>query len=270
MRKIIFILISVASFFSCNNEKKEAKKLAIKMDAREKIGIDIHDGKGVIDFDVVKQDPTYKVIFALTRLTMGKNRNDVVSMFNFNGARKSGMQVGAYHFFDLKEDGAIQATNYLNILSTVKSDFSPIVDIEIFNKHIVKEYVMVNKKVSKKGKNGRIINTNRKSKQIKYVTHPTPAEVNVAITELKRFLKLVEKETGQKVMIYSSLDFFNQYLQKFDNPRWVAAVSRPTSEVKGVIHQFSQTLNIKGIKGNVDGNRFVDPQKPDPLTNLSN
>ncbi|MEI6352920.1 MAG: GH25 family lysozyme [Candidatus Nomurabacteria bacterium] len=251
-------MISVFFFFSCNNEKKEEKKLAIKMDSREQIGIDIHDGHGVIDFDIVKQDPIYKVTFVLTRLTMGKNRNDIVSMFNFNGARKADMQVGAYHFFDLKEDGVIQATNYLNILSTiVKSDFPPIVDIEIFKKHIEKEYVTVNKKITKKGKKGHIIHMIKKSKEIKYVTHPTVSEVKSSIVELKRFLNVVEKKTGQKAMIYSSADFFDQYLNGFDNPRWVAAVSRPTSEVKGTLHQFSQTLHIKGIKGYVDGNRFI-------------
>jgi len=265
MRNLIFILISIF-FFSCNNEKREEKKAALKMDSRDQIGIDINDGHGVIDFDLVKEDPNYKVTFVLTRLTMGKNRNDIVSMFNFNGARKSGMQVGAYHFFDLKEDGIIQATNYLNILSSVKSDFPPVVDIEIFKKHIEKQYVTVNKKVPKKGKKGFV---NQKTKLVKYVTHPTVAEVNVAITELKRFLNIVEKKTGQKVMIYSSLDFFNQYLKDFNNPRWVAAVTRPTPEIKGVIHQFSQSLHIKGIKGYVDGNRFVDPPK-ETLDSLSN
>lgn len=130
------------------------------------------------------------------------------------------------------ENSVLQAKNYLKNSSQNDCHILPVLDIEKTSKIQSKEKLLIG---------------------------------------VKKWLDIVEKETGHKPIIYTGLSFykdnFNGKKEFSDYPKWIAAYSdgRANDEhvINAHIRQFSESLWIKGVKKNVkiDGNVIFDSLK---------
>jgi lysozyme len=82
-------------------------------------------------------------------------------------------------------------------------------------------------------------------------------------TEVVRFLNLLEKQYGTKLIIYSGKNFANEYLKGFANyPLWLAeynndqAPQLPLDWTAWTFWQYSQGGSVAGVAGQVDLDRF--------------
>ena len=153
------------------------------------------------------------------------------------GANDVGLLNGAYHYYWSNRNSAIQFNNFKNAVDMDKHELIPVLDVE---------------KPSKYGADN-------------------------LRQGIANWLKLAEEEYGVKPMIYTNLNFYNEYLRGYfsEYPKWIAAYSRCPSTVDWDMHQYSDTGKVKGIKGDVDLNYSdslfsfrVDFYKYQPLHNM--
>lgn len=185
--------------------------------------------QGNIDWYKLANQKNYKLKFAVIRSTMGDNRTDDKFVRNITQAKKEGLIVGSYHYYDPNENSSLQAENYLKNSRQDDCDIIPVLDIERFSN-----------------------------------IQPTKR----LLIGVKNWLNTVEKKTGHKPMIYTKLSFYKDNFankKEFkDYPRWIAAYSDNRVDdphvVNAHIHQFSEKLWIKGIKKSdrIDGNVILD------------
>ena len=145
---------------------------------------------------------------------MGDDRLDKNFVVNLREAKKFGLLVGTYHYYDPNENSSRQAKNYLSNSRQEENDILPVLDIEKLSRIQPKKRLL-------KG--------------------------------ISNWLKIVEKETGYKPIIYTGLSFYKDYLAKdfADYPYWIASYSdhRNGDDVvlSANIHQFSESKWIKGL-----------------------
>ncbi|OMH29193.1 hypothetical protein BGP75_20270 [Motiliproteus sp. MSK22-1] len=160
--------------------------------------------------------------YVFVRATEGITYQDPDFKSNFSAAHTAGLTVGAYHFYETDDDPAAQLKNYTDMVSLQQGDLPPVVDIEKLHDN---------------------------------------DQANL-IDNLKAYLNGLEAHYGVKPIIYTGLDFANEYITEFgDYPLWLAEyeVDQPTVP-KGwsdwTFWQWSQTGTVEGITGNVDADRF--------------
>jgi lysozyme len=186
-------------------------------------GIDVSHHQSVISWDDVKKMKVKDVNlqFAVIKATEGISRVDWQFRRNWREAKQAGMARGAYHFFISSRDGKQQAENFIATVKLEKGDLPPVLDIE---------------------------QTNRQNAQ----------------TIRKRamdFLRAVEAHYGVKPIIYTNVDFYEQYLgEEFsDYPLWVAHYiqrNKPRIQRKWTFWQHSEKGRVNGITTAVDFNVF--------------
>ena len=160
--------------------------------------------------------------YVFAKATQGVDYVDPDFQANFEGARAKGLLVGAYHYYMTNDEPEPQFENFIKTVSLTSGDLPPVVDIEALHQG----------------------------------TLPHMAE------KLKKFLDLLEGHYGVKPIIYSGLNFSNEYLQDLgDHPLWLAEyeVENPTLPngwQRWTFWQYSQTTTVGGIDGAVDGDRF--------------
>lgn len=138
---------------------------------------------------------------------------------NYKNAKANGLKVGFYHFLHIDSDPISQAKHFLNCIKGLKNDCIHACDVEITN--------------------GKL-----------------PAEVSNAV---KLFCDYVQKETKQKVVVYTYSSFCQESLLSYLNvySLWVANYSGTNNPAIGnwksyVGYQYSQNGNISGVNGNCD------------------
>jgi lysozyme len=186
-------------------------------------GIDVSHHQSVISWDDVKKMKVKDVNlhFAVIKATEGISRVDWQFRRNWREAKQAGMARGAYHFFISSRDGKQQAENFIATVKLEKGDLPPVLDIE---------------------------QTNRQNAQ----------------TIRKRamdFIRTVEAHYGVKPIIYTNVDFYEQYLgEEFsDYPLWVAHYiqrNKPRIQRKWTMWQHSEKGRVNGITTAVDFNVF--------------
>ena len=143
---------------------------------------------------------------------------------NLNEARRVGIKVGSYHFYSSRISVEEQFNNLKSHIIPQEQDLIPIIDVE------------------KRGT----------------VSH------EVFISDLKRFLSMVEDVYGKKPIVYTYQNFYNKYLvgqipeyklmiacYKFDQPQLA-------DNKDYVMWQFTSSGRVNGIKGNVDRSCILD------------
>ncbi len=193
-------------------------------------GIDVSHNSGDIEWQKVKNQKQYAPIqFVVIRATMGKDRKDKLFSENFNEAKSNGLIVGAYHYYDPEENSIVQAENYLSTISLKRGDIRPVLDIE---------------------DTGNLQTVERLRE------------------ELKKWLNIVEREYRVKPIIYTSYNFYTQYLKdyEFDQyPLWIASYSlirrNDPIVLESDILQFSDEVRVDGIPEFVDGNDAKNLEK---------
>lgn len=187
-------------------------------------GIDVSHYQGKIDWASAANDS--HVNFVYLKMTEGIDLVDNTYQHNLNEARRHGIKVGSYHFFRPNTSASSQFRNFKNVFDPRTQDLLPVVDVEVMPKGLAK------------------------------------SKFDSCLLEL---LKLIEKEYGKKPMIYTGQNFYNKHFHgtSFVNEYkfWIATYADDQPVLWGnddyLIWQYSAKGRVKGIKGNVDMNKFI-------------
>ena len=187
-------------------------------------GLDVSHFQGVIYWPLVPTD-TYKFVYI--KATEGGDFVDKMFHLNWDGARKTGMKVGAYHVWNLCKDAAIQARNFINVVERKKDSLPPVIDLEY-------------------------------SGSCKIQERPTRAEFH---KELHAFYILLEKRYKKLPLIYTNYLFYRDYIRGSEftlYPIWIRDVDNKPDEKQvpdWVMWQFTdKQTGVRGIQGKVDVN----------------
>ena len=169
------------------------------------------------------------ISFAFIKATEGGDRVDSHFAKHWSGARAAGVPRAAYHFYYFCRTAADQAAWFIRNVPKERGALPPVLDME----------------------------WNPDSPTCK--KRPPAATVR---SEMRTFLKLVERHYGKKPIIYTSIDFFEDNgLSGFDGyPFWLRSVAGHPSSRYGdhpwTFWQYTGTGVVPGIEGNVDVNVF--------------
>ncbi|TGK27554.1 lysozyme [Leptospira gomenensis] len=183
-------------------------------------GIDVSNHQGSIDWSSV---PKKNVSFVYVKSTEGGDFKDKSFSANWNGARRHGFKVGAYHFFTLCKTGAEQAENFIQTVPNLPDSLPPVVDLEFVG--------------------------NCKER---------PKVENVQ-REISVFLDRIDAHYNSKTILYLTNEFIEKYLKDgfFDHPVWIRNIfmhPNTFSSVEWIIWQYSSRARVEGISGPVDMN----------------
>jgi len=186
-------------------------------------GIDVSHHQDVIDWKEVSamQVEDMRLRFTFIKATEGLNKVDRLFQRNWYQAGEEGIHRGAYHFFLPNKSGVKQAENFIARVKLRSGDLPPVLDVE-------KLY------------------------------HVKPADLRSRVWE---WLHTIERHYKVKPIIYTNVDFYNQYLgEAFDEyPLWVAHYlqpNKPRIERPWIFWQHSETGRVNGIRTRVDFNVF--------------
>ena len=186
-------------------------------------GIDVSRYQRNIDWEAVRamQDKQVKIGFAFIKATEGLGRVDNSFRQNWFNAKEAKMPRGAYHFFIPSKSGKAQAENFIATVSLTKGDLPPVLDIETTNGASVAEIQQ----------------------------------------RTKDWLLMIEKYYKVKPIIYTNIDFYNNFLDgKFDEyPLWIAhylVKDKPRIKRSWSFWQHNESGRVNGINAYVDFNVF--------------
>ena len=186
-------------------------------------GIDVSYYQGKIDWQKVSamDEDGVKIDFAFIKATEGILSVDPYFQRNWREAPKSGIKVGAYHFFRPQKSGLWQANFFLQTVNIEKGDLLPVVDVESLD-------------------------------------GVSPEKMR---QELNAFVIRIEERTKVKPIIYSGLKFYQSYLAGYYQgyPFWVAHYHQPKLKLADKAWKFwqhSDRARISGINHVVDFNAF--------------
>jgi lysozyme len=186
-------------------------------------GIDVSHHQAAIDWAAVKtmQDKNVKIGFAFIKATEGVSNTDNIYRRNWFKARQAKIPRGAYHFFISSKSGKAQAQNFIETVLLEKGDMPPVLDIEQTN-------------------------------------GASAADIQ---QRAKDWLLMVEKQYKVKPIIYTNVDFYQNFLAgKFDDyPLWVAhylVKDKPRIKRKWLFWQHNEAGRVNGIDAYVDFNAF--------------
>ena len=189
-------------------------------------GIDVSRWQDEIDWSELKartsDDDTLKFQFAFIKATEGVWLEDPLFIDNWKNARKNNIIRGAYHYFLPRNNPKMQARNFIRNVTLGKGDLPPVVDIE---------------------------ETSGKSKK----------EI---VRQLKLFIKELEFHYKIKPIIYSNINFIENYLaDDFKNYHfWIAHYYVEEliveDEIDWLFWQHSDKAGLFGCGYKVDVNVF--------------
>ncbi len=184
-------------------------------------GVDVSSYQGQIDWQTLSEG----LDFAFIKATEGSSFTDEKFSYNYQQAQKTGLRIGAYHFFSFDSSGKTQAENFINTVEKCDRMLPPVVDVEFYGKY-------------------------RKEKK-------PPEEVT---KELKALLDALEEHYGKKPIIYATGSAYSLYIEEnFSNyDIWIRDVYfRPNGD--WAFWQYSDTARLDGYNGeekHIDMNVF--------------
>lgn len=216
----LVVAFSVGGVFAFNSGKKKTSAPQ-KVAPKDSVGIDVARYQGDIDWQTVSKE---KILFVYIKATEGKTYTDPNFHQNIEGAQKTGLKVGAYHFFRMTSGAREQFNHFYSQVSKYKLDLIPMIDVEVPHKEV---------------------------KSIKQVQD-----------SLDVFIKLVTQKYGKKPMIYGTQRSYNTYCApKYNNLHlYIGRYGSNAPEIEGEgsysIWQYSEHGKINGIPRAVDLCRF--------------
>lgn len=168
----------------------------------------------------------YPISFAYIKSTEGCTVLNSYYSDDYRAARAHGIRVGTYHFFSTTSPGAAQAAYFLKCSHFGKGDLPPVLDVEPSDAQIVKM-----------------------------------GGAEVMFRHIRDWLKVVQKHTGKRPILYISQMFTKQYMPLApdlgDNyPVWIARYGEYKPDMKLVYWQLCPDGRVRGIHGEVDINIF--------------
>lgn len=195
-------------------------------------GIDVSKHQGKINWKRVAADP--KIQFVYIKATEGASKVDKNYRKNITEARKNGLKVGSYHFFNRYKSPEEQYRNFKRQVKKSEQDLIPMVDVE------------------------EVGNKNAKRDDLQ--------------RRLWRFMQLVKADYGEYPILYSQYKFYNDLLAPEFNKCFIfiARYGKATPELRGGgkynIWQYTERGKVDGIKGYVDLDRFENGTSIDDIT----
>ncbi len=217
----LVVAFSVGGVFAFNFGKKK-KSAPQRVVPKDSVGIDVARYQGDIDWQTVSKE---KILFVYIKATEGKTYTDPKFHQNIKGAQKTGLKVGAYHFFRMTSGAREQFNHFYSQVGKYKLDLIPMIDVEK--------------------------DDGKPKSQLQ--------------DSLDVFIKLVTQKYGKKPMIYGTQSSYNTYCApkpKYNNLHLY--IGRYNSNIppeiigKGsyTIWQYSEHGKINGIPKAVDLCRF--------------
>lgn len=161
------------------------------------------------------------ISFAFVKATEGRQHLDKKYCENWQEMKRVGIKRGAYHFFRPSIPADEQARNFMNVMDMQYGDLPPVLDVEI-DEGLSREEI---------------------------------------ITNMKRWLYLIEMEYSIRPIIYTHYKFYNQFVAgEFDKyPIWIAKYGGDAPRLGSVQWTFWQYGNrgkLNGVEGYIDFNVF--------------
>jgi lysozyme len=189
-------------------------------------GVDVSHYQGAIDWPAAAGDG---LSFAYIKATEGVESRDPRFARNWQGARRAGLRVGAYHYFIFCRSGRAQAHNFLAVAPREESALPPAVDLEF-------------------GRGCR--------------TRLTGATVH---RELADYLAVVEARNREHAVLYVTPAFYaayRDYLPK--RPMWRRSIlAKPAPNASWRFWQYRSRGRVAGIRTFVDLNVY-NASRPSP------
>ena len=186
-------------------------------------GLDISHHQGTVDWEKLRRG---RIDFVYIKATEGVDYTDRQFITNWQGAGRTNIKRGAYHFFSLCKAGKAQAQNFIRVARLSEGDLPPAVDLEFVG-----------------GKN---------------VSIPGKTQLAAALNE---FETEIYAACGMKPIYYVTEDFYEHYFkgQEPSCALWIRGIYHKPAfmpKVNCVFWQYSDIGSIDGIKGHVDFNVF--------------
>ncbi len=193
------------------------------------VGIDVSSHNGDIDFYKVKNDGYTFVIIKASQGIKEKRQRDKNFSNNYDRAKANGLKIGAYHYFEMGEDGVNQAKNFVEAVGWRHLDLPLIIDVEEDNE--------TNKNIS---------------------DDITMKNLNAMIDNLQ--------SRGFKVMIYTNGNGYKKYVKDrlpINVNLWICSFKDPEKikHIPNQLQQYSKKGRVNGINGDVDLDVFNGNEK---------
>lgn len=92
-------------------------------------GVDVSRYQGQINWELLASND---ISFAFIKATEGSSHVDSCFSYNYEEARKTGLRVGAYHFFSYDSEGQTQADHYIAVVEKTDGMLPPVIDLEFY------------------------------------------------------------------------------------------------------------------------------------------
>lgn len=181
-------------------------------------GIDASHHQGDIDWQRVRRD---RIGFAYLKATEGSSFTDPRFADHARAARRAGLRVGGYHYFTLCSPGAPQAEHFAEVLDVAEANsLPPAIDLELLGN-----------------------------------CSDPPARSDL-IREIQTFVDVVERRTGQRIVVYAYPDFESRYgiAHALHRRLWVRRIGNTPPVGDWWIWQRDDQASIDGIEGPADLN----------------
>ena len=181
---------------------------------------------GSISRKTVSGAVDFPIRYIYIKSTEGTSLVNAYYKADYQAAKAHGYKVGTYHFFSTLTPAAQQANHFLKHSHIRKGDFPPVLDVEPLPSQIKKM-----------------------------------GGVGVLFSRVRTWLRLVERATGPKPILYVSQMFVNRYLSmapdlKRDYQVWIARYGEYKPDIHLVYWQLCPDGRVAGIHGEVDINVF--------------
>jgi len=227
------VVVATAAAFAAQTVRSprftDAKPIAfgrVKPAHYEVHGVDVSRWQGDIDWVRLRRQGAN---FAYIKATDGTDHADPRFLRNWRGAAAAGIPRGAYHFFYWCSPASAQADWFIRNVPKEKGALPPVIDVE----------------------------WNHQSRSCK--TRPSRARV---LEKMKVFIDRLEAHYGQKPVIYTAPDFYEDNLEGAftDYPFWLRSVAdHPKNVYPGrdfAFWQYSGTGLASGVDNHIDLNAF--------------
>ena len=181
---------------------------------------------GKISKKAIAGNVNYPISFIYVKSTEGATLLNPYYRKDYLAARAHGYKVGSYHFFSPLSPAPLQARQFLKHTMLRKDDFPPVLDVEPTKEQIKKM-----------------------------------GGTSVLFAHVRTWLRMVERATGVKPILYISQTFVNRYLSlapdlKQNYQIWIARYGEYKPDIRLVYWQLCPDGRVAGIHGAVDINVF--------------
>ena len=184
-------------------------------------GVDVSSYQGDIDWGVLSSQG---IDFAYIKATEGSSTVDRCFEANWQGASKTDLRIGAYHFFSFESSGENQAKLFCGTVKALPDMLPLVIDVEF------------------------------------YGSFHTADDINVEAVkkELRSMIDILTEQYGVKPVIYVSSATYDSIVKDdfTDCGIWYRSVySKIPSGIKWTIWQYSNRQVLKGYNGS---ERYID------------